>query len=434
MIKIFRKLSLGLPLTVVILCVLFVNHSFGQTCPTCTPNRSETLPNTGTLASPTNVTFNNASGNIFKFSGTGFYSWTTNNTISLRGIILEHGVYMTLGSRNQGNTEAFSIIGVSATDRGCIIVKSGATLDLAWISTLKYVDVCVEDGGKIIFDSDDDRDNNARNTYTFDGVTINLQGPDAKLEFGDANINIVSGLDIVGWTGDLVCPTGDSPNPSSTGQSGNISWNSDTVNICAILNFGVLPVEYLSFIVNHIANTRSNEIKWVTASEKNNSHFVLERSVNDIKSWVAIGEVAGAINSEMPQDYSYTDEKLPLAGGMIYYRLKQVDLEGKYYYGEVIATRVTGINSATTWRVYPNPSAGNDIYLELTNQEKYKGESISLRLLSANPQISQQQVTVNDIFTLTEALRGISQSLNKGVAVLEIIWGNQVEHIKLIKK
>ncbi|WP_170932521.1 hypothetical protein [Belliella buryatensis] len=57
-----------------------------------------------------------------------------------------------------------------------------------------------------------------------------------------------------------------------------------------------------------------------------------------------------------------------------------------------------------------------------------------MRLLSANPQVGQQQVTVNNPFELTEALRGLSEILNKGVVVLEIVWGNQVEHIKLIKK
>jgi hypothetical protein len=437
MIKIFRKLSLGFCLTLVLLCTILSLDVIGQSCPDCGPSRTYTG---SALELNTNANGNGASlaggnwsggsqafsaGSVARFDQPQNYIWKGND-FNLGGIVLTNGANLTLDRPNEGNDEAFTIAG------NCIVVGAGSTLNLIYITSLANVTVCVEDGGKIIFDSR----SGTRNEFSFDNVEIRLNGPNAELSFGEAEVNIgTGGLLIEGWTGSAedLCENSDPPIP---GSSGNISWNSSIQleELCKILNGRILPVEYLSFTVKHSLNTRSNEIKWVTASEKNNSHFVLERSVNDIKSWVAIGEIAGAINSEIPQDYRYTDEKLPLAGGMIYYRLKQVDLEGKYSYGEVIATRVTGINSATTWRVYPNPSAGNDIYLELTNQEKYKGESISLRLLSAHPQVSQQQVTVNNPFELNEALRSLSEFLNKGVAILEIVWGNQVEHIKLIKK
>ncbi|AFL83236.1 hypothetical protein Belba_0579 [Belliella baltica DSM 15883] len=425
---------------ILLLCVIFSVESFGQTCPTCTPSTNVSLTTGGTLENPISYTFGNnnnnsgASNQIFGFSGNGFYRWSTNNTITIRGLVVESGVFMTLGtSRSNGNTEAFSIEGLSATNRGCIIVKNGATLNLAWISELKYVDVCVEEGGKIIFDSENDN-SGIKNSYTFDGVTINLQGPGASLEFGDSEIKIESGLDIVGWTGDITCPSAGSPNPTPTGQSGNISWNSDTVNICAILNFGVLPVEYLSFTAKHNSQDRSNEINWITASEKSNSHFIIERSVNDIKSWEVLSEVNGAINSDMPIEYNFKDSSLPLAGGNIYYRLKQVDLEVKSSLSEVISLKVGPMDGKGTWRVYPNPSNGEEIRLELLNRENYNGEEISIRLLSNYSSLENKQLIIKDIFEINNQLRQMLDPIGRGVAILEIIWGNQVEHLKILKK
>ncbi|GAB2625264.1 T9SS C-terminal target domain-containing protein [Belliella aquatica] len=422
-------------LITLLLCASISIDSFGQSCPECVPTRAIIpLGNSGTVNSPTPITVNNPSNQIFQFTGNGFFSWSTNSTITLRGIVLDPGVYMTLGTANSnGNNDAFKIAGTSATDRGCITVKNGATLNLAWISELQFVDVCVEDGGKIIFDSENAK-NGGRNEYTFDGVLITLAGPNAQLNFGDAKITIDRGLDIVGWTGDQVCDSASADNPSSSGQSGNISWNSETANICAILNFGILPVEYLSFTANHNSLERSNEINWVTASEKNNSHFIIQRSINDIKSWEDLGEVNGAINSDMPIAYDFTDSFLPLAGGNIYYRLKQVDLEGKSSLSEVISVRVGGMSGKGTWRVFPNPINGEAIRLELLSKEKYKGEDVSIRLLSNYNSLENKQIVTKDIFDLSNQLQQLLQPLGKGVAVLEIIWGNQVEHIKILKK
>lgn len=94
----------------------------------------------------------------------------------------------------------------------------------------------------------------------------------------------------------------------------------------------VLPIELTAF--NLSKNGNKVDLTWTTATEKNNSYFTIERSV-DAEHFEAIGQLPGAGNSYTNKDYSYTDQQ-PLSG-LSYYRLKQTDKDGKFEYSEVKA-------------------------------------------------------------------------------------------------
>ena len=65
----------------------------------------------------------------------------------------------------------------------------------------------------------------------------------------------------------------------------------------------------------------SNLVKWSTASESNNSHFIIERSTNGF-DYLTVGQVPGSGNSLVSQNYYFTDNY----SGDAFYRLTQVDL------------------------------------------------------------------------------------------------------------
>lgn len=94
-----------------------------------------------------------------------------------------------------------------------------------------------------------------------------------------------------------------------------------------------LPVDLVSFTGESTQN--SIELKWETASEKNNSHFEVYRSL-DAKSFEKIGQVVGQGNSQTLNGYDYTDK---IVGAVQYYQLKQVDFDGEYEYSKVIAVK-----------------------------------------------------------------------------------------------
>jgi len=85
-----------------------------------------------------------------------------------------------------------------------------------------------------------------------------------------------------------------------------------------------LPVELLYF--EGTPYPLFNVLKWATASEYNSSYFDLERSI-DGENWKYVTTKSSAGNSNEKINYSYIDytEHSP----MYYYRLNQVDIDGK---------------------------------------------------------------------------------------------------------
>ena len=76
----------------------------------------------------------------------------------------------------------------------------------------------------------------------------------------------------------------------------------------------------------------------------------MERS-GDQAAWTKIGSVKAKGYSSTTSNYNYSD-KLPLDGGG-YYRLKMVDLDGKYKYSRTVA--VTTASNSQPLVIYSNP-------------------------------------------------------------------------------
>ena len=127
---------------------------------------------------------------------------------------------------------------------------------------------------------------------------------------------------------------------------------STTGSVCpaAAQTEGALPVELKDFT----ATNRSSytELAWSTSSERNNSHFEIERSA-DSRNWSNIGEVKGNDTEERVNNYTFRDER-PLAG-INYYRLKQVDFNGAYEYSKAVSVRFN--DKSINISLSPNPVA-----------------------------------------------------------------------------
>ncbi len=110
-----------------------------------------------------------------------------------------------------------------------------------------------------------------------------------------------------------------------------------------------LPVELTRFSAT--AKAKGISLDWATATEKNNDRFEVQRSANG-ETFQTIGTVKGQGNSSSAHSYAFTDSR-PLAG-LAYYRLRQVDTDGKGTFSTVV--NATWMDAA--FAVYPNPSTG----------------------------------------------------------------------------
>ena len=131
-----------------------------------------------------------------------------------------------------------------------------------------------------------------------------------------------------------------------------------------------LPVTMKSFNVN--CNNEQITVNWVTASELNASHYIVQNS-RDGQNWVDLGEVDAAGTTTRTTHYSFETRN---QGGLSYFRLVQVDLDG--------ATEIFGPLSAdceiesNSLKVYPNPAAEKFSVLIQTSEPQ---ENVILELI-----------------------------------------------------
>ncbi|WP_299826337.1 T9SS type A sorting domain-containing protein [uncultured Pontibacter sp.] len=149
----------------------------------------------------------------------------------------------------------------------------------------------------------------------------------------------------------------------SSAQSGNslrlgstpqtmASQGSGRTEIAVFTNMQPFPVELVSFTALHSKGETS--LLWKTASEKDNSHFEVEVGYS-LDSFTKIGEVKGRGNSSVLVNYSYKHK--PVMEGIVYYRLKQVDLSGETNYSNIVAVEAKRYEHQQLM-ASPNPTSG----------------------------------------------------------------------------
>jgi hypothetical protein len=143
----------------------------------------------------------------------------------------------------------------------------------------------------------------------------------------------------------------------------------------AITAIGPLPVELTAFSGKWVNG--ATELKWTTASEKNSSHFVVERSVGSDAAYQAVGQVAAAGSSTSTRNYQLRDAEAGTLGVVtLYYRLRQVDVDGTQAFSPVVAVTVSKMSVASALNVYPNPTADAQTVMVHYNNQPAIGSKV----------------------------------------------------------
>ena len=112
-----------------------------------------------------------------------------------------------------------------------------------------------------------------------------------------------------------------------------------------------LPVELVSF--NAEINGSETKLIWTTSTEVNNYGFGIERKSQN-SEWVTVGFVKGNGNSNSTKNYFFIDNNVN-SSGKYSYRLKQIDLDGKFEYSNEIEVNFGLPNNYSLNQNYPNP-------------------------------------------------------------------------------
>ncbi len=160
------------------------------------------------------------------------------------------------------------------------------------------------------------------------------------------------------------------------GEDGNTDDNVAASFTCTD-NITALPIDLLAFVgKNHEGKTHLN---WITASEINNSHFIIERSTNGAH-FEEIGKVEGNGTTLDISHYTFVDDN-PTAGEN-YYRLRQYDFDNTNELSNIVFVEFDSPRA----NIYPNPASN---FLRFQNIEI--GSSLEIYRMDGQ-RISEQTV------------------------------------------
>ena len=145
---------------------------------------------------------------------------------------------------------------------------------------------------------------------------------------------------------------------SSTGEATFGGIDSFGQFVPVSLGLSPLPIELIDFDV--VSQRSKVLLKWKTALELNNDHFVIERSSMG-NEFIPIGKVKGSGTTKEFHSYSFTDSRP--SRGINYYRLAQYDFDGKRKYSDIRYMNIDAEDEPLTISIYPNP-ANNKIQIK----------------------------------------------------------------------
>ncbi|MGI8950815.1 MAG: choice-of-anchor J domain-containing protein [Chitinophagaceae bacterium] len=203
-------------------------------------------------------------------------------------------------------------------------------------------------------------------------------------------------------------------------NAGALGTNSNYIGLDDVsYDAGTLPVSFINF--DGVLRNGQAILNWSTANEINNKGFEVQKSL-DGQTFAAIGFVQGAGSSSNVSNYSFTDAKL--LSGSDYYRLKQIDLDGRFSYSSVIKLDFTKFD----WAILGNPVTNNSwVQLQLD-----KPANVSLQIISLNGKI-MEIINKGNISAGTYTVPLNLSNAAPGMYVIKMIVNNQIFSMKVIK-
>jgi hypothetical protein len=210
-----------------------------------------------------------------------------------------------------------------------------------------------------------------------------------------------------------------------TSNGAGIRLNSTWFRKFSLAPVSTLPVKLYSFAAN--LNTNKVDLKWVTASEINVSHFIVEKSTDGV-NYTNAGVVFANGNATDKTNYSLTDNINTSLSGVIYYRLRSVDIDGK---NALSATRIIRISKqkeeTASIVTYPNP-VSNEV--RITIPANWQNKKVVYEVYAANGRVVKRNETASSSQTETVNV----SSLSPGFYIVRVSFEGQTAQQKIVKQ
>jgi len=184
-----------------------------------------------------------------------------------------------------------------------------------------------------------------------------------------------------------------------------------------------LPVKLVDFTAKY--NKTDVTLNWQSAEETDFNYYELEHST-DGSEFSTTAIIFGAAPKGGGAEYTYADKSVAGRGGLIYYRLKMVDVDGNFTYSPVRIVRLGEEANTLTLMAYPNPVTTD---LRITLPESWQNKQVTFRLYNVNGQCMTTLNIANS--SQTESIP--VASLQKGAYFVKVNCGNDIASKQIIK-
>jgi hypothetical protein len=164
-------------------------------------------------------------------------------------------------------------------------------------------------------------------------------------------------------------------------------------------------------------------VKWNVENEINITKYEVEKSLNG-KDFSVVNTTLAAGKNSLTGKYSWADENP--AKTISFYRIKSIGADGSIQYTAVM--KVSVIQTAASFAVYPNPVTGNKINLQMENQPTgiYQVNLINI----AGQVIYSSRISINSS-SLAQAINP-DRKMSKGIYHLEITSADNNIQVKKV--
>jgi len=147
-----------------------------------------------------------------------------------------------------------------------------------------------------------------------------------------------------------------------------------------------LPVNFASFTAT-LNPAKKAALNWTTSAEINTAFFEIERSIDGIQ-FSSQGMVLAASNSNSDRYYQFSENLGELSAGMVWYRIRSVDQDGKSRVSDTRMIRLAGNNDkAAGLSLYPNPAIQ---VLNITVPAGWQNKTLTYEIVSYAGQVVNQ--------------------------------------------
>jgi hypothetical protein len=188
------------------------------------------------------------------------------------------------------------------------------------------------------------------------------------------------------------------------------------------LNCIILSVSFLNVTAEQ--SNGLTTINWDVTQDAGTQGYVVEKSLDGI-NFTAIGNVSRIASTTNGTHYEYPDNSRLYNGGIIYYRIKEVEGSGQSMYSKIVSIQLGNLSGNLS--VYPNPAKGSAMVSFVSTTQNM----ISLRLFDLKGSLVWQQQYQSRIGQNNISLDNV-RTLSNGMYILQWFDGLKPEQVKLL--